>query len=43
MLNLFTSPKKEKRVQRKKVDSMSEQVKKILETEDQKLILMVRV
>lgn len=43
LLPKFISQRKEKRVNRvKRVDVVTEQVKKLLTMEDQKLILMVR-
>lgn len=38
----ITVPKREKRLRAKKTDFMVEQVKKIMQASDQKLILMVR-
>lgn len=40
--HFLASLKKEKRVRSKRIDVMTEQVKKMLQTTDQKLILMVR-
>ena len=39
---IVDSFKREKRVKRQRVDLVAEQVRQVLQTEDQKLILMVR-
>ena len=41
-LHKFKNPKKERRINGKRVDVVVEQVKKVLTDADQKLILMVR-